>query len=331
MPALSIIIPAYNAERHIEQCVNSVLSQTLHDIEIIIIDDGSLDKTGFILDELAKGYENVRIIHQENQGLYKTRDLGLKLALGDYIGWVDADDYVENDMFEILYNTAVKYNSDLVICDYSWVPRKVLAKTKWFRPFKGEIDTAFLEHNSQPWNKIVKKELMKKIEDEALFTSCFDESYILVLMQAKNPITINQKLYHYRIGRGTMSSSYTNVSHYREFVDASKKLKMIMKYEGKDSYWSDYFDYRIIYYLIITMIVAAYSGEKAAYHLSQNELHNIFPQYSKNQHYWRILKENYGSIISFFIGAIAPKSYLVTRISSRLFLNLRKVANEGRI
>ena len=96
MPALSIIIPAYNAERHIEQCVNSVLSQTLHDIEIIIIDDGSLDKTGFILDELAKGYENVRIIHQENQGLYKTRDLGLKLALGDYIGWVDADDYVEN-------------------------------------------------------------------------------------------------------------------------------------------------------------------------------------------------------------------------------------------
>ncbi len=211
MPNVTVIIPAYNAEPYIEQCANSILNQTLSDIEIIFINDGSTDQTGSILEKLTAEYQNARVIHQENKGLYKTREIGLSLATGDYIGWVDADDYVEEDMFEIMYRAAVENNSELVICDYSWFPEKIATKEKWFREYRGKVDTTFIERNSQPWNKIVKRELMERLHVGSYFVSCFDEIYIRILIEAKNPFTLNQELYHYRVGYGTMSSSYTNV------------------------------------------------------------------------------------------------------------------------
>lgn len=214
MPKVTVIVPAYNAEPYIEQCADSILHQTLNDMEVIFIDDGSTDRTGEIIDNLVKGYSNVRVIHQQNKGLYKTREIGLALATGDYVGWVDADDYVERNMFEILFNAALTNDSELVICDYSWFPEKITTKEKWFREYAGRVDTTFVERNSQPWNKIVKRELMERLNIGAYFVSCFDEIYIRILMAAKNPITIRQPLYNYRVGGGTMSSSYTNVTHY---------------------------------------------------------------------------------------------------------------------
>ena len=133
MPKVSIIIPAYNAEKYIVECVNAVLNQTLDDIEAIIIDDGSTDKTGVLIDELTKDISFAKVIHQENKGLYKTREIGLSLATGDYVGWIDADDYPELNMFEVLYNAALEHDSELVICDYSWFPEKIGTKEKWFR------------------------------------------------------------------------------------------------------------------------------------------------------------------------------------------------------
>ena len=162
MPKVTIIVPAYNAEPYIEKCAISILHQTLDDIEIIFIDDGSTDNTGKILDDLTEKYNNARVIHQSNQGLYKSREIGLSLATGDYVGWIDADDYAETNMFEELYSAAIINDSELVICNYSWFPEKIATKEKWFREYYGKIDTHFIERNSQPWNKIVKRELMNR-------------------------------------------------------------------------------------------------------------------------------------------------------------------------
>ena len=318
MPNVTVIIPAYNAEPYIEQCANSILNQTLSDIEIIFINDGSTDQTGSILEKLTAEYQNARVIHQENKGLYKTREIGLSLATGDYIGWVDADDYVEEDMFEIMYRAAVENNSELVICDYSWFPEKIATKEKWFREYRGKVDTTFIERNSQPWNKIVKRELMERLHVGSYFVSCFDEIYIRILIEARNPITINQELYHYRVGNGTMSSSYTNVQHYQRFVSASKELRNVMQSFGQDQYWQDYFDYRVAYYLLTTMIVAANSGNKDAYIDSRKELFSMKPKYYKNQHFGSILKNNYGMLKAIAIGRIIPQSYLLAQTICKL-------------
>ena len=89
---LSVIIPAYNVEKWIGRCLDSVLNQTFQDIEIIVIDDGSIDKTGEILDEYSLRYDQINVIHQKNQGLINVRETGIKLAKGEFIGFIDGDD-----------------------------------------------------------------------------------------------------------------------------------------------------------------------------------------------------------------------------------------------
>ena len=320
MPNLTIIIPAYNVEPYIEQCALSVLHQTLQDIEIIFINDGSTDQTGLLLDKLVIGYPFARVIHQQNQGLYKTREKGLCLAKGEYIGWVDADDFVEPDMFKVMYNAAVAHNSELVICDYSWCPKQPSIKEKWFRNYKDKVDVTFVERNSQCWNKIVKKELLDRLDIASHFESCFDEIYIRVLMEAKRPVTINKLLYHYRVHDSTMSTSYTNVAHYKEFIKASKALQMLMAPLYQDAYWKAYFEYRVIYYTLVTMLVAANAGDQEAYELQRQELFSIQPEYSKNRHYWKILRENFGFLNAGVVGGIIPLSFKLAHLACRLGL-----------
>ncbi len=323
MYKVSIIVPAYNAKPYIEQCAASVLPQTLKDIETIFIDDGSSDKTGEILDRLSFDYPNVKVIHQENRGLYRSREIGLSLATGDYIGWVDADDFVEPNMYEVLYNTAIEHDSELVICDYFWFPEKPRIKRKWFREYKETVDVTFIEQNSQLWNKIVKRDLLSRLDIGSLFASCLDEAYIRVLMEARNPVTIKQPLYNYRVGRGTMSTSYKDVAHYRNFVEASKELRKVMRtqvIQPEDSYWIDYFDFRVAYYLLATMVVAANADNKDAYEQSYEELRSLMPAYNKNQHFWRILKENFGRLRAVALGGVVPMNYaLARRIGKRSF------------
>jgi len=115
-PRVSIIIPVYNVEKYIKKCLDSVISQTLKDIEIILIDDGSTDSSGEICDEYAGKDDRIIVIHDTNHGVFHARNKGLDIARGEYIGFVDSDDYAESDMFEYLYNLAIENKADAVQC-----------------------------------------------------------------------------------------------------------------------------------------------------------------------------------------------------------------------
>ncbi len=115
-PKVSIIVPVYNVEKYAEQCFDSLLAQTLQDIEIILVDDGSTDSSGEICDKYAQKDDRVKVIHQDNKGLGLSRNSGMAIARGDYIGFVDSDDYVSEDMYRILYENAQKYNADISYC-----------------------------------------------------------------------------------------------------------------------------------------------------------------------------------------------------------------------
>ncbi|MFR0595770.1 glycosyltransferase family 2 protein [Limosilactobacillus mucosae] len=320
MPKVTVIVPAYNAEKYIKKCIQSLLSQTLKDIELIFINDGSTDNTREIIETAIEGHNNAKLYNQKNKGLYRTREIGLSLANGEYIGWVDADDFVKPEMYEILYNCALSKGSDLVYCNYSWFPQKVKAKEKWFRPYVGKRDVNFIERNSQPWNKIVKKSLLIDLGIQNHFVDCFDEVYIDVLLNAKNPISIDKKLYYYRVGGNTMSSSYKKIEHYREFINSSKALKNFLKNQC-NKYWKDYFDYRIIYYYIITMLVAANDGNYYEYKKLKHDLLKKYQDFEKNQHYKAILNFNYGKIKSIFFRKVVPNNYFITWLACKILFN----------
>ncbi len=119
---ISVIVPAYNIENYISRAIDSILNQTYKNIEIIVVDDGSADGTGNIIDEYAKLYQNkVIAVHTENKGVTNARLEGLKKASGEWIGFVDGDDETEQDMYELLLDNAKKYNADISHCGYQMV------------------------------------------------------------------------------------------------------------------------------------------------------------------------------------------------------------------
>lgn len=120
-PKVSIVVPVYNTEKYLKRCMNSIINQTLKEIEIIIVDDGSREECAVFCDELLKEDSRIKVIHKKNAGLGFTRNSGMEIATGEYIGFVDSDDYIEPEMYEKLYTTATKSGADIAVSGICFV------------------------------------------------------------------------------------------------------------------------------------------------------------------------------------------------------------------
>ena len=117
-PLISVIVPVYNVEKYLNRCIDSILNQTFKQIEIILVDDGSTDKSPIICDEYFDSYENIKVIHKENNRVSAARNDGIKIATGKYIALVDSDDWIEPNMLEEMYNKAEEFHTDITMCDF---------------------------------------------------------------------------------------------------------------------------------------------------------------------------------------------------------------------
>lgn len=113
---ISIIVPVYNVEKYLTKCIDSITNQTYKDLEIILVDDGSTDNSGQICDQYAKKDNRIKVIHKENGGLSDARNVGIKNSTGEYLSFIDSDDYIDKDMIECLYNAITNANSDIAVC-----------------------------------------------------------------------------------------------------------------------------------------------------------------------------------------------------------------------
>ena len=159
MPKVSVIVPIYNVEKYLEKCINSLLSQTLEDIQIILVNDGSKDNSGNIAKEYEKNNKNRRIyVEKENGGLSDARNYGLKYATGDFIAFLDSDDYIEKNAYEEMYNKAIEENADYVECDFIWeFPNKIRIDKQY--PYKNKKEMlSFVRVVA--WNKLIKRQLI---------------------------------------------------------------------------------------------------------------------------------------------------------------------------
>ncbi len=130
MPKVSVIIPVYNVEPYLRKCLDSVVGQTLKDIEIICIDDGSTDGSGAILDEYAQKDKRIKVIHKKNEGQSIARNIGINLAQGEYIGFVDSDDWLDDNFYAILYATAKQSEADIVKGNMCYMDNGIFDRTK---------------------------------------------------------------------------------------------------------------------------------------------------------------------------------------------------------
>ena len=151
-PSLSIVVPVYNTEKYLKRCMDSIMNQTLKDIEIIIVDDGSKEACAVLCDEISKTDSRIKVIHKENGGLGFARNTGLEAATGKYIGFVDSDDYIESTMYETLYNAAEKYNADLCLSGISFVGGNMFSESG------GDVKKSYFENET-----VFEKEDVKKL------------------------------------------------------------------------------------------------------------------------------------------------------------------------
>ena len=168
---ISVIIPVYRVEKYLEKCIESVLKQTYTNLQIILVDDGSPDNCGKICDEYAKKDSRIEVIHKINGGLSDARNVGINRANGRYIGFVDSDDYIKEDMYEKLINLIKEYDADISICNlYDVIDGKEYVRNKDNGIHEySRIDILkeiLLDKNIQSyaWNKLYKKELFDEIK-----------------------------------------------------------------------------------------------------------------------------------------------------------------------
>ena len=169
---ISVIIPVYNVSNYIKRCIDSVINQTYNNLEIILIDDGSLDDCPKICDEYAKKDKRIKVIHQSNKGLSDARNKGLEIATGDYLTFVDSDDFIANNMYEILLNNLKKYKADLSISKYCYYKENnvpefstslnsiVYKKEEALKILLDSFDKTITNH---VWNKLYKRNFFKDI------------------------------------------------------------------------------------------------------------------------------------------------------------------------
>ena len=163
MPKVSIIVPVYNVENYITYCLESLVNQTLDDLEIIIVNDGSTDNSEKIIKKYEKKYTNIIYLKKENGGLSDARNFGMKYAKGEYIAFLDSDDFVDKTIYEKMYEKAQKEQADYVECDFYWAyPKKVGFK------LKEDIGVRYTNKKEMftyarvvAWNKLIKREIIK--------------------------------------------------------------------------------------------------------------------------------------------------------------------------
>lgn len=201
---ISIIIPVFNAESYLERCLNSVLNQSYSKLEIILINDGSTDNSPKICDYYSKKDTRIKVIHKKNAGPSLARKEGIEIASGDYISFVDADDYIDEDMYKILVKEAIK-GFDIVECGYREVSieAELIRERKLRNTIISERFNCALHYASQRnttnflWNKLYNVELFKDIKFLKLYAG--EDSCILtqVFSKAKQVEIINDTLYNY--------------------------------------------------------------------------------------------------------------------------------------
>lgn len=247
IPKISIIIPIYNADKYLQRCIDSLLNQSFRDFELLLIDDGSPDRSGEICELYAKQDSRVRVFHKENGGVSVARQFGIEKALGEYSIYVDPDDWVEFNMLEDLYNSAKDTDADMVICDYYIdLPQKSMIKRQ---PVKSTNSKELLiqlfesELMGAMWNKLIKRSLY--VQYNVRFPSGVDfcEDYCVIVQFLLHNLKItylSHAYYHYnQIDNNQSITRNINHLYLRRVMSFISELEHLICFlPDKDKYLS---------------------------------------------------------------------------------------------
>ncbi|HFU4058901.1 TPA: glycosyltransferase family 2 protein [Streptococcus suis] len=304
MPKVSIIVPVYNTEKYIGECIESILKQTLTDIELILIDDCSTDQSLTIIKNYADKDQRVTLVESAvNTGVGEARNKGIKLATGEYIAFVDSDDFVKEDMFEKLYAQAIKDQADLVLCDTGTFSSDGRAKSVWYKAIYGKAYLKDIFHNTQPTARMVARELIDSLQFRFL-PGMGEGIYFELMIHARHITTVPEKLYIYRSREGSLSTTPNPQNNWK-----SMENNRIMGERNPD--YKDYFTFKMIEDLLQMVANAVKANDKLAYQTARKELYSL--KYQKNPYLASLYKKELPLHRYFIKVYLLPINYSVGR------------------
>lgn len=262
MPKISIIVPVYNVEEYLTNCIESLLNQTFKDFELILVNDGSTDNSL----EICKKYKNIDnricIVDKKNGGLSSARNAGLDVAKGDYIGFIDSDDYVHPEMYEILYKKMVENSADISLCNFKKVynyDEELLKNNKNIEQkilIESMSNIEALEKMDEEngvvlivaWNKLYKRDLFRNLRYK--HGAIHEDEFIVhrILYDAKKVIYVNEQLYFYMQRDGSIMNNITKITRIDYLLALSDRIKFFnekglkhLQYKYEETYLYEIF------------------------------------------------------------------------------------------
>lgn len=262
---ISVIVPVYKVEPLLAKCIDSICAQTYQNLEIILVDDGSPDNCGAICDEYAEKDNRIRVIHQQNAGLAGARNSGLEIANGDYIGYVDSDDHIAPDMYEILLKNIEETGADIAICGrymefesgklvpmFHYPDRQVMDSHEAVKRFL--LSDGF---DAAAWDKLYRKEIWEDMRYPLHYVSEDVPVTSRLLAKAKKVVHCGSPLYYYFQRAGSLSHAAFNEKSaglYYFFKDAAEKMTEIYPDLKEEAAY--------FYYKALLVLLFRYAGSK---------------------------------------------------------------------
>ncbi len=245
-PKISVIVPVHNTEKYLRACVDSILAQTYGNIELILIDDGSTDQSGSICDEYASEDRRVKVVHNgKASGVSAARNIGLNLASGDYLAFVDSDDYVSEKMFEVLLQNIVQNDADVALCDYYGINRdgEVVKTDVNHKPVGAGVVTT---HDALKalvanfayvvfWNKIYKRRLFDSFQlPENIRIG--EDGYVMpeIFFRSQKIIAVPTPLYYYRNTPNSATQSKFSIDNISDVDGRIRMFNFLEKHNYND-------------------------------------------------------------------------------------------------
>ena len=290
MPKISIVVPIYNTDQYLHRCIDSILNQTFKDFEVILVDDGSTDNSGKICDEYEIKDSRVRVIHQENQGVAEAQNTGVENSVGEFVGIVNSDDFIEDDMYRILYENALKFSADISICKHNQVSgeaREDYKVTNNTIVFNNEEAFECLFTNkyfaSHSWDKLCKRKLFEGVRFPS--GKIYEDMFTTYRLFEKADCVVYTDYIGYNYFQredSILHSDFTDSD--LDYIDSYDKIFDVAREKYPNSIDTIKSAYVVANMAILSLAYqSGYKDPKITSEIQQNVRHNVKHVYDKSQ------------------------------------------------
>ena len=287
MAKVSVVVPIYNVEEYLERCIESLVKQTLEDIEIILVNDGSRDKSGTIAQEFQKKYpDKIKYVEKENGGLSDARNYGMKYATGEYIAFLDSDDYIEKNAYKVMYKKAKEEDSDYVECDFIWEYPEKSKKDEQIKYANKNEMLAFVRVVA--WNKLIRREVITNNNIEFPKGLRYEDvEFTYKLIPHINKFSyVNEFFIHYT----QRQNSIANVQN-EKTAEIFEVLDNVITYYKQNNFYDEYkeeLEYNYARYLLCSSLkrickIPENQKRKELINKTWDNLNSKYPEWKKNK------------------------------------------------